>query len=63
MEKHKKLEMPDLRHGVEGSVVVKDTNEYFAVKSPNTVDDGSMPASPNICSAQTIAKASSNDIC
>ena len=48
IDKRKKLGMPDLRHGVEGSVLVKDTDENFAGKAPNTVDSGSMPVSPDV---------------
>ena len=48
VDKHKKLKSPDLRHGVEGSVLVKDTNENFAGKAPNTVEGGSEPVSPTV---------------
>jgi hypothetical protein len=48
VDKRKKSEMPDLRHGVEGSVVVKDTNENFAGKSPNTGGSGAVPVSPDV---------------
>jgi hypothetical protein len=41
-----KLKMPDLRHGVEGSVLVKDTNENFAGNPPNTAEPGSAPVGP-----------------
>jgi hypothetical protein len=46
--KGKKSEMPDLRHGVKGSVAVKDTNENFAGKSPSTDASGPKPASPEL---------------
>jgi hypothetical protein len=48
VDKHKKLAVPDLRHGVKGSVAVKDTNENFAGKPPDTIDSGSIPASPDV---------------
>ena len=48
VDKRKKLEMPDLRHGVKGSVAVKDTNENFAGKPPSTNASGPKPASPDL---------------
>jgi hypothetical protein len=45
-DKRKKLEKPDLRHGVEGSVLVKDDNENFAGKSPSTAESGSAEVGP-----------------
>jgi hypothetical protein len=47
-DKSKKLEKPDLRHGVEGSVLIKDTNENFAGKSPNTAEPGAAPVGPGV---------------
>lgn len=44
--KGKQSERPDLRHGVKGSVAVKDTNENFAGKSPSTDASDPKPASP-----------------
>jgi hypothetical protein len=46
--KGKKLETPDLRHGITGSVAVKDTNENFAGKSPSANAPGLEPASPDL---------------
>jgi hypothetical protein len=43
-DKRKKFEKPDLRR-VEGSVLVKNTNENFAGKSPGT-ESGPAPISP-----------------
>jgi len=47
VDKGKKLAMPDLRHGVQGSVLVTDTNQNFAGKSPAKTDSGAKPASPD----------------
>lgn len=46
--KRKKLEKPDLRHGVEGSVLVKDTNENFAGRSPSTTGSGPTSVGPGV---------------
>jgi hypothetical protein len=48
VDKLKKLVKLDLRHGVEGSVPVKDTNETFVGKSPNTAESGSAPVGPGV---------------
>jgi hypothetical protein len=45
-DKRKKFEKLDLRR-VEGSVLVKDTDENFAGKSPGT-ESGPAPVSPGI---------------
>ena len=45
--KRKKSEAPDLRR-VEGSVFVKDTNENFAGKVPNTAESGAQPVNPGV---------------
>lgn len=50
--KHKKPEAPDLRR-VEGSVFVKDTNENFAGKAPNTPESGAQPVNPGVGVAAT----------
>jgi hypothetical protein len=47
-DKRKKLEKPDLRHGVEGSILIKDTNENFAGKSPSTTESGPAPVDPGV---------------
>jgi len=44
--KGKKSERPDLRHGVKGSVAVKDTNENFAGQPSSTNASGPKPTSP-----------------
>ncbi len=46
--KSKKPEPTDLRHGVEGSVMVKDTYENFAGKAPNTSESGPALAAPGV---------------
>lgn len=48
VNKGKKPEAPDLRHGVKGSVAVKDTNENFAAKSPSANASDLKPASPDL---------------
>jgi hypothetical protein len=48
VDKQKKLKMPDLRHGVQGSVLVKDTDENFAGKAPDTAASGSEPVGPDV---------------
>jgi hypothetical protein len=48
IDKRKKLGMPDLRHGLEGSVLVKDTNENFVGKFPDAVESGSGLISPDV---------------
>jgi hypothetical protein len=45
-DKRKMFKKPDLRR-VEGSVLVKDTNDNFAGKSPGT-ESGPAPVSPGI---------------
>jgi hypothetical protein len=45
--KRKKSETPDLRHGVKGSVAVKDTNENFAGKRSSANASGPKTASPD----------------
>jgi hypothetical protein len=46
--KSKRPEPSDLRDGVEGSVLVKDTNENFAGKAPNTSEPGPALATPGV---------------
>lgn len=46
-DKSKKPNAPDLRHGVKGSVQVKDNNENFVGKPANTGASGPKPASPD----------------
>ena len=48
IDKQKNPATPDLRHGVKGSVLVKDNDENFAGKSPRTVVSGSEPVGPGI---------------
>jgi hypothetical protein len=47
-DKQQKPENPDLRHGVEGSVLIKDTNENFAGNPSNTAEPGSAPVGPGV---------------
>jgi hypothetical protein len=47
-EKRKKPEAPDMRHGVQGSVLIKDTNENFAGKAPDTAEAGAEPVNPGV---------------
>ena len=48
VDKRKKLAMPDLRHGVEGRILVTDANENFAGNSPDTVESGSGPVGSDV---------------
>jgi hypothetical protein len=47
-DKHKKPTSPDLRQGVEGSVLLKDANENFAGKAPSTTEGGAEPVNPGV---------------
>ncbi len=47
IDKQKKLKKPDLRR-VEGSVLIKDTNENFVGKSPSAAESGPTPVSPGV---------------
>jgi hypothetical protein len=48
IDEQKKSEKPDLRHGVKGSVLIKDTNENFAGKPSATVESGPTPVNPGV---------------
>ena len=52
-DKDKKTANPDLRHGVAGSVTVKDTNENFVGKAPNNAQSGPEPVGPGVDVAAT----------
>jgi hypothetical protein len=47
VEKQKKLQKPDLRR-VEGSILIKDTNEKFVGKSLSPAESGPTPVSPGV---------------
>jgi len=46
--KSKTLKTPDLRDGKEGAVLIVDTNNNFAGKSPETRSDDAALATPDV---------------
>jgi hypothetical protein len=53
IDKQKYMEKPDLRYGVEGSVLINDTNKTFAGRSSNTTESGPAPVGPaSVCPPQ-----------